>query len=191
MRVMNEESTTQKHSQNILRLVIIAALIIAAGVLRIAPHPYNLAPIGAMALFAGAMIRTRWIAIMLPLAALFAGDVFIGFHKLMLVVYASFAVSVAIGRWLATDRSVVKLGGAVLLGALQFFLVTNLAVWALLGAYPRTTSGLAACYVAGIPYLWNTLAGDALYSTVLFGGYALAERLFALRAEDDTTHAGQ
>jgi len=190
MQIMNEESTTQNRPQNILKLVIVAALIIAAGVLRIAPHPYNLAPIGAMALFAGAMIRTRWIAIMLPLAALFAGDVFIGFHKLMLVVYASFAVSVAIGRWLATDRSVVKRGGAVLLGSLQFFLLTNLAVWALLGAYPKTTSGLAACYIAGIPYFWNTLAGDAVYSTVLFGGYALAERWFALRVQDDTIHAG-
>ena len=51
------------------------------------------------------------------------------------------------------------------------------------GLYPKTGAGLAACYVAGIPFFWNTLAGDAMYATLLFGGFALAERFFpALRA---------
>ena len=30
--------------------------------------------------------------------------------------------------------------------------------------------------IAVIPLFWNTLAGDAFYATLLFGGYALAER---------------
>ena len=145
--------------------------------LRIVPHPWNLTPIGAMALFSGAMFRKRWIALLLPLASLFAGDVFVGFHKLMFVVYASFAVSVAIGRWLTEKRSVARIGGAVFLGALQFFAVTNFAMWAVGGFYPRTVPGLANCFVAGVPYFWNTLAGDALYACVLFGGFALAERI--------------
>jgi hypothetical protein len=28
-----------------------------------------------------------------------------------------------------------------------------------------------------VPFFWNTLAGDALYTTLLFSGFALAERL--------------
>jgi len=43
----------------------------------------------AMALFAGAMLRDRRLAFLFPLLALFAGDVFVGFHRLMFVVYAS------------------------------------------------------------------------------------------------------
>jgi len=35
-----------------------------------------------------------------------------------------------------------------------------------------------ACYVAAIPFLKNMLMVDALFVTVLFGGLALAERLF-------------
>jgi hypothetical protein len=58
---------------------------------------------------------------------------------------------------------------------LQFFLITNFGVWAFLGSYPRTGGGLAACYVAGIPFFWNTLAGDAIYATLLFGGVVVAE----------------
>jgi hypothetical protein len=55
-------------------------------------------------------------------------------------------------------------------------------VWALgdggTGTYPKTAAGLVACYVAGVPFFWNTLADDAFYAALLFGGLVLAERLF-------------
>jgi hypothetical protein len=167
----------------LLRGAVVVALIVLCALLRVVPHPWNLTPVGAMALFSGAMFRKRWIAFLLPLAGLFAGDLFAGFYKLMLVVYASFAMSVAIGSWLAENRTVTRIGGAVLFGALQFFVVTNFAMWAAGGFYPRTAAGLRACYLAGVPFFWNTLAGDALYAGVLFGGYALAERLLASPGE--------
>ena len=163
----------------LLRGMLIVTLIVLAAVLRIVPHPWNLTPVGAMALFSGAMFRNRWMAFLLPLASLFAGDVFVGFHRLMWVVYASFAVSVAIGRWLAENRTVARIGGAVFLGALQFFFVTNFAMWAVGGFYPKTAAGLVNCFVAGVPFFWNTLAGDAVYACILFGGFALAERMVA------------
>jgi hypothetical protein len=171
---MNSES---RNRAVILRGAVIAIMIVLAAALRIVPHPWNLAPIGAIALFSGSMFRNRWIAFLLPLASLFAGDVFVGFYKLMLIVYASFAASVAIGRWLGENRTVARIGGAVFLGALQFFVVTNFAMWALGGFYPKTAQGLASCFAAGVPFFWNTLAGDALYSGILFGGFALAEKL--------------
>ena len=164
------------------RALLALALIVLAAALRIAPHPWNFTPVGAMALFAGAMLRDRRLAFLFPLLALFAGDLFVGFHKLMFVVYASFLVNVAIGLWLRDRRTIARISLAALLGAIQFFLVTNFAVWQFLGGFPHTPSGLRACYIAGIPFFWNTFAGDAFYSTLLFGGYALAERLFpALR----------
>jgi hypothetical protein len=179
-----------KHSNVTVRLVVLMAMILIAAALRIAPHPWNFAPIGAMALFGGAMLRDKRMAFGFPLAALFAGDLVIGFHKLMPVVYASFLVSVAIGFLLRKRRTVPLVGGAALLGAVQFFIVTNSAVWALGSTYPKTGAGLIACYVAAIPFFWNTLAGDFLYSVLFFGGFALAERLFpALRASADQAAA--
>jgi len=164
------------------RTLLALALIVLAAALRIAPHPWNFAPVGAMALFAGALLRDRRLAFLFPLLALFAGDLFVGFHKLMFIVYASFLVNVVIGLWLRDRRTIARISLATLLGAIQFFLVTNFAVWQFLSGFPHTASGLLACYIAGIPFFWNTLAGDAFYSTLLFGGYALAERLFpALR----------
>ena len=170
--------------ENLLYRTLLALAIIAlAAALRIAPHPWNFTPVGAMALFSGAIIRDRRLAFFFPILALFVGDIFIGFHKLMPVVYASFLVSVAIGFWLRDRRTVGRITAATLLGAIQFFLVTNFAVWAFGLSYPRNGAGLLTCYIAGIPFFWNTLAGDAVYAAVFFGGFALAERLFPILRE--------
>lgn len=165
---------------------VAAVLVVLAAALRILPHPWNLTPIGAIALFSGSVFKERWLRFSFPLLALFAGDAVIGFHKLMLVVYLSFLASVAIGMWIGEKRGVFRIAGGTLLGALQFFVVTNFGVWAVFTTYPKSLAGLLACYIAGVPFFWNTLAGDALYTVLLFGGYALAERLLSQnrRAEE-------
>jgi len=162
-----------------MKAAIAAVLVLLAAMLRILPHPWNLTPIGAMAVFSGSVFKERWLRFTFPLLALFAGDAVVGFHKLMLAVYLSFSVSVAIGMWIGKNRKVFRIAGGTLLGAIQFFLVTNFAVWVVFTTYPKSFAGLLACYAAGVPFFWNTLAGDALYATLLFGGYALAERLLA------------
>ena len=161
------------------RTLVITAIILAAAALRIAPHAMNFSPIGALALFGGAYFSSKRAAFAVPLLSLIAGDIFIGFHRLIPYVYASFLVSVGIGLCLRGKRSVPRVGAATLAGAIQFFIVTNFAVWVTsTGTYAKTAGGLAACYIAGIPFFWNTLAGDAFYAALLFGGMALAERRF-------------
>jgi len=171
---MNAEMSQK---ENLLyRALLALALIVLAAALRIAPHPWNFTAVGAMALFSGAVLRDRRLAFSFPLLALFLGDIFIGFHKLIPIVYASFLVNVAIGLWLRDRRTIARITLATLLGAVQFFIVTNFAVWQFLSGFPHTASGLLACYLAGIPFFWNTLVGDAFYAALLFGSYAFAER---------------
>lgn len=173
----------------LLRTLLILGMIVLCAVLRILPHPWNFTPVGAVALFSGAMLRDRRLAFTFPLLALFAGDLFVGFHRLMPVVYASFLLSVAIGLWIKNRRNVGRIGGATLLGAIQFFLITNFAVWAMLGTFPNTVSGLISCYIAGIPLFWNTLAGDVFYAAILFGGFALAEHFLPILRDPSTAPA--
>lgn len=174
------------------RMALIAAIVIAGAALRIAPHPMNFTPIGAVALFSGACFTTKRAAIVVPLLSLAAGDIFIGFHQLIPCVYASFLVSVALGFWLRPKKSVARIGAATLVGAMQFFLVSNFGLWASgIGRFSRDASGLIACYVAGLPLFWNTLAGDAFYAVVLFGGMALAEKRFPSLREPLVVVAGQ
>jgi hypothetical protein len=172
-------NTLHQHRETlIIRTIVILAMIAVAAALRVMPHPWNFTPVGAMALFSGAVIKNRRVALLFPLIALFAGDIFIGFHKLMPLVYASFLIDVALGYWIRDHRTLARIGGITLLGAVQFFLVTNFGVWALLDGFPHTAAGLIACYFAGLPLLLNTLTGDAFYAMLFFGSFSLAERLF-------------
>lgn len=174
------------------RAAFITGIVVAAAALRIVPHPWNFAPIGALALFGGAYFSSKRAAIVVPLLSLVAGDVFLGFHKLIFYVYASFLVSVMIGFCLRGRKSAPRIGAATAAGAIQFFLVTNFAVWVTsTGSYPKTLGGLAACYVAGLPFFWNTLAGDAFYVAPLFGAMALAEKRFPSLREPLGTQAAR
>ena len=174
------------------RAALVIGIVLASAALRVIPHPMNFAPIGAVALFSGAYFSSKRAAVAVPLFSLVAGDIFTGFHQLIPYVYASFLISVAIGFWLRRNKSVARIGGATVAGAIQFFLITNFALWAsAIGSYPKNMAGLVACYVAGLPLFWNTLAGDALYAALLFGGMALAEKRFPSLRESLAAEAGQ
>lgn len=165
------------NAQTKSRLLLGILLVAFATLMRVVPHPWNLTPVGAVALFSGACFdRKRW-SFFVPLGAMFIGDTFIGYHSLMPVIYATFALIVCIGFMLRERRNSPA---AVFAGALAsstiFYLVTNFAVWKMLGTYPETLAGLVACYVAGIPYYGTMLAGDVLYSALLFGTFVWAER---------------
>ena len=118
------------------------------------------------------------------MGALLLSDLVLGFYDGMLVQYAATALAVA-DRLAGARRAAhacSRIGGAALASAILFFVVTNFGVWLSSGMYPPTLAGLAACYVAAIPFFQNTLAGDLFFAALLFGGFALAERaLPALR----------
>jgi len=162
---------------NTTRLLAILVAILGASALRLIPHPPNFTPIGAMALFSGAYLGRRGVlAFAAPLGAMLLSDAVIGFHSGMPFVYGSIAAIVVIG-WLALQsKSPIRVVGAALVSSVLFFLVTNLGTWAVSGMYPLTASGLAACYVAAIPFFQNTVVGDLVYCGLLFGGFALLEQ---------------
>ncbi len=162
---------------NRMRLLALLVAIFAAAAMRLVPHPPNFSPIAAMALFSGAYLPRRALAFVAPLAALLLSDLVLGFYAGMNFVYFSFALTVLIGWALASRRTPLWVGAAAIASSLLFFVLTNFGMWLFSGFYPRTVEGLAACYVAAIPFFQNTLAGDLFYTALLFGGFALAERL--------------
>ncbi len=172
------------------------ALILAAAASRLVPHPPNLTPVTAIALFGAWQYGWRgwWKGVLslgLPLAALFLSDLALnnlvyrmGGESGGLVwsypgagwTYLSMALVVGWG-WLALKRfSAVRLAGASVVGSLLFFAVSNFGVWASFELYPHTAAGLMECYVAGIPFLGNALIGDLVFTGLLFGAFWLATR---------------
>jgi hypothetical protein len=157
-----------------MRFMLATLLVVFGVVCRVAPHPWNFAPVGAIALFAGATYENRRAAFLVPLLTMLIGDAFIGFHSLMPVIYATYALITLLGIALRKRRtSPLYIGGGAIAGATIFFLTTNFAVWALGTLYPKTWAGLVTCFIAAIPFFERTLASDMLFSAFLFGMYAL------------------
>lgn len=169
------------------RLVVPILMILLAAAIRLIPHPSNLTPITAMALFGGAFLPNKRSAFIVPIVAMLLSDLVIGFHTLLPVVYGCFLISVAMGLWVQKKRSVGRIAVTSLASSLLFFVVTNFAVWAFQEMYPKTLAGLAACYVAALPFFQQTILGDALFTAVLFGGYALVQKWLPVLRETAVT----
>lgn len=183
---------------NTSRTLLIVCLIFCAAVYRILPvHILNVAPIGAMALFGGANLKKSWQAIFIPLSALFVGDLFLNnvtykamnptftlFYTGAVWVYVSFALISLIGIVFLKKATAKNVLFASIGGSILFFIVSNFGTWLSAGIYPQTFSGLATCYVAAVPFFVNTLAGDLLFSAILFGVYEFSQRRFFVLAPE-------
>lgn len=162
---------------------IITLMIFAAAFVRLIPHPPNFAPIAAMALFGGAYFNKKWVAFLVPLAALFLTDLIIGFHETMWAVYLSFALIVVLGMTMLKEKKIGNIFFASVISSVSFFIITNFGVWVSLGYYPKTGAGLAACYTAAIPFFHQTLLSDLFFVGILFGVYHLAKQKLPQLAE--------
>jgi len=179
--------------------LVLGTLLVLAALSRLLPHPPNFSPVEAMALFGGAWFASRRVALLLPLLAMGVSDLALALvHGGQYLAYFSSAgfwlVYLAIvacgvlGFGLRGKVRAPRVLGFALAGSLLFFAVTNFGAWLAdiaspSSIYAANLSGLAAAYVAGIPFLQNTMAGALFYSAVLFGGFALLRwRLPALRA---------
>ena len=175
--------------------LVLAALIIVAALTRVLPHPPNFSPIAAIALFGGAYFAARAWAVLVPLAGLLISDLVLasvngGLYASWFggsgiwVIYGCIALTTAMGFGLRGKVTGARVLGYSLAGSALFFVVTNFAAWLGNPMYPQTAAGLAASYVAGIPFLQWSVLGTLFYAAALFGGFALLRRqLPVLRAQ--------
>lgn len=136
---------------------VVLALIVLALLTRLLPHPPNVAPITAIALFGGNRFANNWLAYLLPLLCMGISDLFLGFSSISIFVYLSFILISYIGVNSKTISNKVIFGSS-----LSFFLITNFGVF-LLG-YPQTIEGLVSCYVLALPFFINTIIGDFIFT---------------------------
>ena len=157
-------------NRKILKKIIPYGLIIGLAVIaRLVPHPPNFAPIGGLALFSGSHFKKK-IALLIPLAAMFFSDIFLGFHNTIIYVYVSFFLTVLIGRMVKNNKW-QSLAAASLVSSILFFLITNFGVWAAFSFYPKTLDGLLQSYTMGLPFFRNTVLSDLFFTFSFFYGY--------------------
>lgn len=172
-----------------LHFGFITLMILAAALSRLLPHPHNFAPVAGIGLFGAAYFSKKYYAFLIPFAAYWISDLILdnvfyaqyydGFKWFgSPLVYLSFALIIALGFVLLKKVNFKNLLVAGLSASVLFFLITNFGSWLSSPVYSKTFDGLIAAYIAGIPFFWNTLAGDLFYITVLFGAYELVKRRY-------------
>ena len=160
--------------------LVILAVLIALGVAgRLLPHPPNFTPMAAIALFAGFIFLKRYMAVIAVVVTMLLTDYFaFGFlsaewfaSKSMWVVYLALLFPIVFKNFLQKKLGLFRVAGAALASSTVFFIATNFAVWAFSPMYEKTLEGLVLCYTMAIPFFQNTVAGDLIWSGVIFGAY--------------------
>jgi hypothetical protein len=173
-----------KPSKNIIWSFVL--LVIIAALYRIIPgRPFGFAPQWAMAVFAGAVIRDKKWAFIIPVLSMFVSDMLYqllftagltaipGFYAGQWQNYLLFAALVFVG--IAIKKlNVLQITAASVAAPTLYFFVSNFLVWASNGAgldRPKTFNGLMLCYADGIPFYRMSILATLVFSTILFGTY--------------------
>jgi len=162
--------------------ILAIILIIFAAISRLLPHPANFAPIAAVGIFSAFVFKNNYLKFIVPMVAMLISDALIGFYTpfVMISVYGSFAIAVLLGNYLKRHASILNGAGVALLSSIEFFVVTNLAVFLFTPQYDKSWQGLINCYFYAIPFFRNTILGDLFYTGVIFGLYFGIKYIFAL-----------
>ena len=168
-------------------------LIVIASLYRIMPgRPYGFAPMIAMAIFGGAVIKDKKFSFLLPLLAMFVSDALYqllymngvgnipGFYEGQALNYLLFGGMTVFGFFIK-NFNVKRIAIAAISAPTAYFLISNFLVWAssspLAGwSRPKTFSGLMMCYTDGLPFYPWSVASTFIFSAILFGSYYLMTR---------------
>jgi hypothetical protein len=163
-------------------------VLILAALSRLVPHAFhgvgmNFTAVGAGLLFFGSR-RPRWQSVA-AVAVMAATDVYLtrfvyGFPfqvKEYLITWAWYGAVCLLASGLLRKVTVLRVVAGVFASASSFFLLSNFMVWVGSGSYPHNASGLAACYVAALPFYANDLISTGLLSAVLFSLPVVAAKL--------------
>ncbi|MEO6982355.1 MAG: DUF6580 family putative transport protein [Edaphobacter sp.] len=178
-----------------------AYLVLLFAVLsRILPHAFHATSLGFTAVGGGLLFfgarRSRWQAIAAVLA-LMATDYYLTVYAYgyafrssdYLVTWAWYGAACLIGHQiLSKESSALRVAGAVAASATSFFILSNLVVWVSGTMYPLSISGLAACYVAAVPFYANDVISTAITAAALFGLPALARNVVESLREAQNDH---
>ncbi len=183
----------------------ISAIVLLLSLSRLAIAIPNLEPIGTAALLGGALLSSRYLKFLIPILALFIGDLVISslapsfsghlFSFTFVAIYLSFAVTVLIGKRIIGGKPKMKnVVGAGVLASIVFFLVTNFAAWAdpIHGFYTKDFLGLMQCYYMGLVFVkgevmgsffFNSLISNVGFSVIVFGLYSAYQKAFYPKQE--------
>lgn len=177
----------KRNTVNIILAGGLILLAVAARIVNAEMKIYHLAPVAALGLFAGSIVKDKKFAYIFALLAMFISDLYIelfspwdGFYGVSQVfTYGGMALVTLLGTKMKQPRA-LKVLGFSLAGSAIFFIVSNIGVW-LQGWYGTDFAGLVKTFTMALPFYTkqgqelfiNSFVGDLLFNGLLFGSYAL------------------
>jgi hypothetical protein len=147
-----------------------ACLWILIGIFsRIIPHPFNATATISLALWAPLFFK-RWFGVIISLVSLSLSDLCLHalFHYPVFGSWSLFTYSATLALVILNRGKPKTMLWITVLGVLGFWGWTNFGTWLCThDLYPKTAQGLLACFVAGLPFLKNSMIASLIYSLVL------------------------
>ena len=173
-----------------VELPLACALVLLILLSRIFLDVPNFKPVMAIAMLSGFLFSRRWLGVTTVLSGMLLSDVLIGFYdwRVAMVVYVAIACPVVAGLFLKRWRgSFLRMSAGVIgfagLSAVNFYLLTTLAVWGCFEWYSADLAGLATALLMGLPFLKWSLGGNILFSGLLFGAWSLIQSISPARVD--------
>lgn len=187
-------------NNNTRNILLCTGLILATVVLRIVfteANIFNLAPVIAISLFSGAILRNKSVAYIVPLATYLLSDVYFqmahgtGFYGIsQFFVYGAMLLVVLLSTSMKKVSALNVLGYSIG-SALLFWIVSNLGVFAA-GYYGYSFAGFTETFAMALPFLrgeqsaaffFNPIISNTIVAGVLFAAYAaLKHKVFVSKA---------
>jgi hypothetical protein len=168
--------------------------VVLALIARFVAVPVGFTPVTGSLLFFGAYWSRRqmWF----PFAMLAVSDVVLTkfvYHFVFswdhFVTWAWYAAIIWLGTRLRDNAKPMWVVASALASSVSFFLVSNFAVWACWNMYPKNFAGLMASYAAALPFFRRSLAGDLVFTVVMFAVPVVLSKLSARTASSGTAAA--
>jgi hypothetical protein len=176
------------------KFFLVAAIILVFAAFRVFFPGFNsnianYTPLGAIAIFGGAMFKNRMQSIFIPVAIMFISDLVINkmyydfgfFYSGWVWTYVAFALMAIASRLIMKKVTLLSTVVSAVVATLIHWIVTDTAVWAI-GCgnvkpfYSADFAGLVKCHIAAIPYEKNVLIGTLAYSAIMFGVFYFVQK---------------
>lgn len=176
-------------------IIAIAVLIIATAIFRVV---LGFSPQLAVAVFSGALFAdNKKMVFVMPLMSMLISDLIFqmlfvfnlsaisGFYGIDQVVNYMMIGGIAFFGLYAKDFKFTNILVANTAAPIVFFIASNFFVWATNGGWHHaiTFSGLIACYVDGLPFLWKSLGSTLVFGTLFFGAAMLSKKLQPIKVK--------
>tara|TARA_Y100001970_G_C14154721_1_gene814847 strand:+ start:976 stop:1527 length:552 start_codon:yes stop_codon:yes gene_type:complete len=167
------------NSKTLNNIAIALVLITLAIITRLIPHPWSFTCVGSVLLFSVFYFKNKsFIHVLVPMTIMLVSDLFLlyFYNKPFagIGIYLCWLVYIPTGSLLIKKIKIKTIALAGISGATLFFLTSNFLVWINGTMYPLNLSGLISCYVAAIPFYLNSIAGNLVWSSIIFGIYELS-----------------